>query len=134
METALQQALYTALTDAGITRVYDEVPTPSTAEAAGDFPYVAIGEIDAVPFSTDTSIGGDFTVTLEHASRYPGTKEIKQRMAAVRAVLDQQELTVTGFHFVMCDWVSEEVLPVETDDGKTRRALQRFRVLLDETG
>lgn len=134
MEVALQQAIYTALTGAGMSRVYDEVPTPSSPELASDLPYTVIGEVDAEPFHTDDSEGGDFTVTLEHISRYAGRKEIKQRMATARAALDQQELTVTGFTFILCDWVSEEVFPIETEDGKTRRALQRFRVLLDQTG
>jgi hypothetical protein len=131
MESAVQQAVYTALTVAGLTRVYDEVPTPTNPEASDALPYVVIGEISVEPFHTDDSEGGDFTVTLEHASRYSGRKQIKEQMAIARGALDQQELSVTGFHFVLCHWISEEVLPVEKEDGKTRMALQRFRILVD---
>lgn len=134
METALQQAIYTALTGAGLTRVYDYVPTPDSPELASGLPYVVIGELDALPFNTDDSEGGDFTVTLEHVSRYAGRKQCKEQMALARGALDQQDLTVTGYVFVLCDYIGAEVQPVEADDGKTYRALQRFRVLLDQTG
>lgn len=134
MESALQKAIYDALLGAGLTHVYDAVPTPSAAEDASAFAYTVIGELDATPFHTDDSQGGDFVVTLEHASRYSGRKEVKQRMATARRALDQAELTVTGFVFVLCDWIDDDVQPVERDDGKTYTALQRFRVLLDQTG
>ncbi len=126
---ALQAAVHTALVgDATLqgligvpARVYDHVPQDSV------FPYVVIGEARAKPFDTATTDGMDVDLAIHTWSRYRGTKEAKDIMNAVIAVLDDAGLTVAGHTLVSLRLVSAETTTAK--DGLTRHGTQRLRAV-----
>lgn len=129
-ETALQQAIYTALTGnaslmAAITGVHDSV-----GEATG-FPYVTIGDGTAIPWDTKTSDGQEHTVTIHTWTQYRGRKQTKEIMDLVYSVLHNSALTVVGHQTVLCQFDFSETL--KDPDGVTHHGVQRFRVLTEDT-
>lgn len=151
LENSVQQAVYSALTgstalDALLARfydvgnetflsraaIYDDVPQIADSGNSSFFPYVSIGDDTVTDWSTDTASGGEVTVTVHSWSRYAGRKEVKQVMEAIYNALHRATLTAPGFEFVGCDFeFSETVLDPDTE---TRHGIQRFRLLLDESG
>ena len=116
---ALQTAIHAALTgDATLDalvggRIYDHTPQDS------EFPYLVIGETMAAAFDTKTEDGMELTLTLHSWSRYRGLKEIKDIMAAVTDVLDQQNLSLTGHTLVLLQLISSDT-SLDSDDQTGR--------------
>lgn len=105
----VQQAVFAALdgkitveTAAAAVAIHDSVPDAAASAAAPDsaFPYVQVGEADAIADDVSALAGGDDgedeTLTLHVWSRYPGQKEIKLIMEAAKALLHQKPLNVAG--------------------------------------
>ena len=130
MEEALQKAIYDALTASPSMSVRDDIPTPADAGDKTKFPYVTVGECAVIPFDTDDSSGGDATISVNTWSRYKGRKETKNLQAEIYERLHRQELTIDGFDFIACDFLSSESFLDE--DGKTRHGISRFRVLMEQ--
>ena len=134
-ELAVQGAVYAALTahaplTALVRGIYDAQPRPLTGSDALQFPYVTIGEDTANDWSTDTASGADATITVHTWSRYRGRKEVKEIQAEIYAALHRQALTVAGYAFVSCDWISSDSL-IDAD-GETRHGVQTFRLLVEK--
>lgn len=115
-------------------RVYDDVPDAVLAATAPDseFPYVQIGETDALPDDASTSAGtGDDgeveTVTLHVWSRYQGQKEVKNIMQQIKSLLHNQALTVSGRASALAYVRSRRNF---TDpDGRTRHGVVSVEVI-----
>lgn len=126
---ALQAAVFTALTgDATLqalignpARVYDAVPQDAV------FPYAVIGQVSGKPWDTKTSDGMEAVLEVHTWSRYAGTKEAKDIMAAVTAVLDDQALSVAGHTLVNLRFESSQTALER--DGITRHSAQKFRAV-----
>lgn len=114
-----------------ITGVYDNTPQEIDAGASSDFPYITIGDDTHNDWSTDTSLGDDATITIHCWSRYRGRAEVKEIQGYVYGILARAELSVSGFHFVTCEFLDSQSF-VDTD-GLTRHGVQTFRVILDES-
>lgn len=120
----LQKAIFAVVSSAvSPTPVYDDVPDNKVP------PYVRIGETTDLEWDTDDSIGREATITIHSWSVYRGMKEVKDLMDAIKAVLHNQSLTVTGQTVVLVLQEFSETL-VESD-GLTRHGVQRFRILME---
>lgn len=121
---AIQVALVTALkasaTAAG-NRVYDEVPRNSTTgEVTAAFPFISLGAADAVPVDEECWDRTETTAPVDVWSRAVGFPEAKQIAGALRVLLHEGDLTITG-HTLDRMYV-DRIDYIRDPDGKTRRA------------
>jgi len=136
---AVQQRVYTLLKTANVASgaIYDHVPPnqwPNEAISSPPPPYVEIGEgLDVDDDTTGTgdgsvpSYGVLHTLTLHVWSRARGQKEIKQIVAAIRVVLHQKMLTVTGL--ASCMSRISGVNYLQQPDGVTYQAVVRVDLI-----
>ena len=127
---ALQQAIFAALAgDATLTgllggaRIYDEAPQDAA------FPYVTLGTSRALDWSTGTESGAEHVVTIHVWSEGGGKKEALAIMEAVRAVLDDAALTLTGHSLVNLRHVFSEAR--RDVDGELVHGVLRFRAVTE---
>ena len=105
-----------------VTDVFDFVPE-NTA-----FPYVKIGEETAVDNGTKTLQGNEHTLVIHTFSRYRGSKETKEIMSRVYALLHESSLTVSGASLVNLRFEFSDI--IKENDGLTTHGLQRFRAMI----
>lgn len=127
---ALQQAMVGALASdsallalLGGARVWDSVP----ARAA--FPYVAIADGMERDWSTGSDAGSEHAVTLHVWSRYAGRKEVQAIMTAVRDVLHDATLSLSGHALINLRHESSQV--VRHSDGDTCQGIIRMRAVTE---
>ena len=102
--------------------VYDFVPD-STA-----FPYVKLGEETAIDNGTKTLQGNEHTLVIHSFSRYRGSKQIKEIMSRIYALLHESSLSVSGASLVNLRFEFSDV--IKENDGLTSHGLQRFRAVV----
>jgi hypothetical protein len=123
----LHAAIYAALTaDAALkalvgdpARVYDDVPEGTP------FPYVTLGEISTLDWSTASEIAFEHRLTLHIWSRYGGRKEIRDITAAIHDVLHDADLALAGHRLVSLFFQASDVF--RDPDGATVHGLARYR-------
>ena len=135
LNNEIQQSIYSRLANDPtlsniIVKVYDSVPQAEDAALDTDFPYITIGDILTEDWSTDDSSGTESQQNIHIYSRYRGTKEIKDIQHIIYNLLNRYELEVTNANTVLCDFNGTQAEFLEPD-GKTRRAVIGFRILLD---
>ena len=124
---ALQKTIFDALDGDStlqslVTDVFDFVPE-STA-----FPYVKVGEETSVDNGTKTLQGNDHTLVIHTFSRYRGSKETKEIMSRIYALLHESSLTVSGASLVNLRFEFSDI--IKENDGLTTHGLQRFRAMV----
>lgn len=134
----LQVAIKTAL-DAITSKVdnwvvYDDVPDLAAGAEAPDssFPYVQIGETDAVADDVQSAAGGrddgeTETVTLHVWSRYAGQKQVKQIMQQIKNALHDTQLSVTARASALATVGSRRNFL--DPDGRTRHGVMTVQVV-----
>lgn len=132
---ALRQALFTRLDTALSVDVWSpKAPQADDGELLGPFPYVVIVQANESPWNTKGTRGLDALVQIDAYARSTETDSaeniIGDLTAEVRESLEWYDLPVTGAHWV--DTRLESIIPGWEDNGKTRRAVMLFRVILDE--
>lgn len=126
---ALQQAVFTqlaasaALEDWVGGRVYDHAP-PDAA-----YPYVVLGGMESRPHGTQVQQGRDYSMTLTAYSQAAGMKEARGILAAMAQAFDAP-LDVAGQHVALCR--VEDMATLAENDGLTRRAILRLRIVTEE--
>lgn len=130
---ALRLALYTALHGANLTDadgtacgVFDEV----SQKDKPPMPYLAFEDTTSEPWDTDTSNGAETVTDLRVFSNKRGAKNAAHVADQVHTLLHHQPLTVDGAQVVIVECLSVQL--TRGDDGATREAVIRVRVLLDE--
>ena len=123
----LQKSIFNALDGDStlqslVTDVYDFVPE-STA-----FPYVKIGEETSIDNGTKTLQGNEHTLVIHTFSRYRGSKEVKEIMSRIYALLHESSLSVTGASLVNLRFEFSDV--IKENDGFTSHEIQRFRAIV----
>ena len=131
----LRQALYTKLdADLSVDVWSPKAPQDDDGELLAPFPYVVIVQANESPWNTKGSRGLDALVQIDAYARTTATDSAENLIAGltsdVREALERQALTVTGAHWVTTEL--ESIIPGWEDNGKTRRAVMLFRVILDE--
>jgi len=123
-ELEVQKAIFSTLSAALSTTVYDNVPDNAVA------PYVVIGDDTFVQMDTDLIVGFEATITIHSWSKYRGRAEVKTIMGNIYDALHRAEFTVQGYNLLGCDCEYSETF-LESD-GVTRHGVQRFRILIRE--
>ena len=124
---ALQKTVFDALDGDStlqslVTDVFDFVPETTA------FPYVKVGEETAVDNGTKTLQGNDHTLVIHTFSRYRGSKETKEIMSRIYALLHESSLTVSGASLVNLRFEFSDI--IKENDGLTTHSLQRFRAMV----
>ena len=130
-----QQAIYDTLTGnvplmAAVVSVSDNVPQPSDAGDAANFPYITIGEDVLTDISTDLELMAQVSITIHLWSRATGRKETKTIQGLIYDALNRANIVQAGYKFininqVQCDSRLES-------DGFTRHGIQTYNLLLEE--
>jgi len=102
--------------------VYDYVPDSSA------FPYVKLGEETAIDNGTKSLQGNEHTLVIHSFSRYRGSKQIKEIMSRIYALLHESSLSVSGASLVNLRFEFADV--IKENDGLTSHGLQRFRAVV----
>ena len=105
-----------------VTDVFDFVPE-NTA-----FPYVKVGEETSVDNGTKTLQGNEHTLVIHTFSIYRGSKETKEIMSRIYALLHESSLTITGASLVNLRFEFSDI--IKENDGLTTHGLQRFRAMV----
>lgn len=121
----VQQAIYTKLTGAAplmalVNNVYD-ISVQGT-----DYPYVLIGDDMYMEWDTDDRTGMEVTVTLHVWSAQRGKKETKTIQKAMYDALHLQQLSVSGYQFIVCYYVSDTT--VVDPDGLATHGISKYRI------
>ena len=123
----LQKSIFNALDGDStlqslVTDVYDFVPE-NTA-----FPYVKVGEETSIDNGTKTLQGNEHTLVIHTFSRYRGSKEVKEIMSRIYALLHESSLSVSGASLVNLRFEFSDV--IKENDGFTSHGIQRFRAVV----
>ena len=132
---ALRQALYTKLdNDLSVPVWSPKAPQADDGELLGPFPYVVIVQANESPWNTKGTRGLEAVVQIDAYARTTANDSAENLIAGltsdVREALEHEPLTVASAHWV--DTRLESIIPGWEDNGKTRRAVMLFRVILDE--
>lgn len=127
---ALQKAIFEKLTSDAPTlaalggpRVYDDAPTRT------EFPFVTFGQSSERDWSTGSDEGYEHLVTLHVWSRARGRREAEQVIAAARAALHDQDLSLSGHRLIN---LRHEFSEARRDsDGETFHGIARFRAVTE---
>jgi len=123
----LQKSIFNALDGDStlqnlVTDVYDFVPENTV------FPYVKVGEETSIDNGTKTLQGNEHTLVIHSFSRYRGSKEVKEIMSRIYALLHESSLSVSGASLVNLRFEFSDV--IKENDGFTSHGLQRFRAVV----
>jgi len=124
----LQKTIFDTLSgDSTITstygaNVYDYIPDNTS------FPYVKIGEETSVDNGTKTLQGNEHTLVIHTFSQYRGSKEVKNIMSRIYALLHESSLSVSGASLVNLRFEFSDV--IKENDGLTTHGIQRFRAIV----
>lgn len=124
----LQQAVYSALSGnaalaalLGGPRIYDDVPH------AAAYPFVTMGQTSSSDFGTATEDGEEHILTLHVWSAAGGRSEAQLLMGAVRDVLHNAPLTLSGHTLVN---LRQQFADIRREaDGITIHGLARYRAV-----
>ena len=105
-----------------VTDVFDFVPE-NTA-----FPYVKVGEETSVDNGTKTLQGNEHTLVIQTFSRDRVSKETKESMRRIYALLHESSLTVSGASLVNLRFEFSDI--IKENDGLTTHGLQRCRAVI----
>ena len=125
----LQKAIYDILSgDVTLTNTYSAGTFDYVQDDYDSFPYIKIGEETAVDNGTKDLQGNEHTLVIHTFSRYRGSKEVKQIMSRIYALLHESSLTVAGASLVNLRFEFSDI--IKENDGLTTHGLQRFRAVI----
>ena len=120
MFVEVQKAIYRALSNAGFT-VYDHIPSNTS------FPYITLGEENAMDWSTKTFQGLQTRFDIHIWSRYPGMKEVKEIADQILALLNYRTLLIDSHTLVLIRLIDARFMK---DPGENvRHGILRFEIL-----
>jgi hypothetical protein len=124
VQKAIVGALRGAVPPVAGGRIYDQVP-----DAPVTFPYITIGDCQVMPDKADCIDGSIVYPQIDVWTRTTGYPETKQITSAVLAALDDQQLTVDGYHLVVFEF--QDIRYLRDPDGITRHGVIMFHGLLN---
>ncbi len=95
VETAVQGALYSALTALGL-RVYDVAPQAADGASLATYPFTEVGSIVFAEMDDKAETGFDFVARIHTRSRSGSHAETKDIQAQIYARLHHGDLTLAG--------------------------------------
>lgn len=125
----VQKAVYSALTGhAALTNIVTSSGIVDEVCQDLSMPYVVIGDDTVTDWSTFGENGFNVLITIHSWSKKKGRKQIKEIQKACFDALNRQTLTVTGYQFVNCQFLSEQSFL--DSDGTTRHGVQQFEIFI----
>jgi len=125
----LQKTIFDTLSaDSTLTTTYSAATLDFVPDNYTNFPYIKIGEETAVDNGTKDLQGNEHTLVIHTFSRYRGSKEVKQIMSRIYALLHESSLTVVGASLVNLRFEFSDI--IKENDGLTTHGLQRFRAMV----
>jgi hypothetical protein len=128
IETAFPTALFGVLNaakgDLGLVGVYDIAPQPRDGGAAAAFPYAVIGEVYAVQYDTQTTVGFQITNRIHVFSRSGSKAECLDIQGGIFALLHRTPMTITGFNHTL--QLREDTRCDADEDSKTHGVCDYF--------
>ncbi len=109
-----------------VTGIFDHVPKGQA------FPYVNIGDTTETIFNTFGKQGRDVTETIHVYSEHEGYKEVNSILSRVVELLDYTSIALTENDLVYIRYDNGLTSLFEIDNGRTRVASGRFRVIVQE--
>jgi hypothetical protein len=126
----LQKAAYQALTaDAALSSLLGESWLYDDAPQNAPFPYVVIDQMRLNDWSTGTERGSEHILMLHVWSRHRGKREVYEISDAIRAALDDAELTLDDNRLIN---LTHQYSDLKRDeDGETWHTVMRFRAVTE---
>ncbi|HWA00159.1 MAG TPA: DUF3168 domain-containing protein [Caulobacterales bacterium] len=119
-----------AMADAGVTallgdpaRFYDDPPPDPV------FPYATLGRVESKPAEASGVEATEHAVTLHVWSRYGGRAEAVDAIAALRAALHDQPISVEGRRLVLLLATFSDIF--RSGDGRTTHGVLRLRAITE---
>ena len=106
----------------GDNKIFDNVPEDTA------YPYVVIGNINAINRGTKTLDGNEYNVDIDVWSTYRGKKEISDTMERIYELLHEASYSVSGADMVVSQ-VTNTITLVE-NDGITRHGVLSLSVIV----
>lgn len=129
-EYAAQQMLYTALNGNISATVYDAVPELPVNTPTANFPYVTIGEADALPFDNDSDLGQYVICTLHVWSKAEGQAQVKSILGEIYGILHRGTMSLSGYSLLDSLYMSSSA--DLASDGETRHGVARYQLTIQE--
>lgn len=134
IELNVQSAILNALEDDAsvmylVKGVYDDVQQSLDSGLADDFPYITIGDDNAVEWDTDTELGAEITLSIHVWSRFRGRSQAKEIQSAIYKALHRAKLTIACYNNVGIEFRASEIFL--DSDGKTRHGVQTFTITIE---
>lgn len=126
LQTVIHQMIVAAVAP-GVIKVVDH---PLINPAADDFPFVQIGDGQALGADVTGSNGTEQYLDLHAWSRKRGKAEVKGILEELRTAFHGQTLTVPGLSSAHCYVDAERVL--DDPDGLTRHGILTLKILCHE--
>ena len=134
MLAEIQQGTFDRLTaDAGVSALVQAIHSGRAPQAAdgqvnSPFPYLVISGVTAQPWDTKDTLGRNVIMQVDCYARTQSDLAFRAILDAVHMALHRQPLTVGALNWV--DTQAENLIEGFEDDGKTRRAVMDFRVIV----
>lgn len=127
----LQKTVYAAISTPAIAGVVSVTDHENTKPSNGDYPYIEIGDAQAIPSDSSNSDGSSDTGKEEYIdihtwSRYRGQKELKIIMGSIYDRLHLKSLSIVDRNSVLCVLDDERI--TDNPDGLTRHGIQTFKI------
>ena len=106
----------------GNNKIFDNVPQDTA------YPYVVIGNINAINRGTKTLDGNEYNVDIDVWSTYRGKKEISDTMERIYELLHEASYSVSGADMVVSQ-VTNTITLVE-NNGITRHGVLSLSVIV----
>ena len=106
----------------GDNKIFDNVPQDTA------YPYVVIGNINAINRGTKTLDGNEYNVDIDVWSTYRGKKEISDTMERIYELLHEASYSVSGADMVVSQ-VTNTITLVE-NNGITRHGVLSLSVIV----
>lgn len=124
----LQKAIYDEIISAGY-RCYDDASLVTEPL----YPYVILGDKNAVDFSTKITSGEEDNIIVNIYSTYNGSLEVEQMISGIMQRLSNQPLNMTNFALVHRTFEFVTIINEQTSDGREiRHGVLKYRFKIEQ--
>lgn len=132
-ELSAQRAIFEVLSNSAplselITGIYDDAPQVADSGDGAQFPFVTIGETNAIEFDTDTTTGAVLSCVIHVWDRSRGREKMKEIQGQIYEILHRAKLTVFCYDLIDIHFISSTTFL--DADGKTRHGVQTFELIV----
>ena len=126
----LQKVIYQRIVDAAISGVVHVIDHRLNNPSDGDFPYIQIGNEQALPADVVGSDGAERFIDLHVWSRKRGQSQVKGIQGDLRVLFHAQSLSVAGLKTAFSYVDATRIL--DDPDGLTRHGITVLKIICHE--